>query len=144
MLTIRPCFNSCVLHSVNKVQDDIEATIGALIRKSVYKKKQDEGRVQDQKNAFESLRRRHLGGATLPNSILDKAVLLTGETSVNESRRNTIEPRGPKVRKDRVARHCQVCFIADLDKNVGIEERGCNDQGPICGSQPNVRLQPVH
>ena len=79
----------------------MKATINGLIRKKAYNGKEDSGKLQEQQKAYDALRTRYMGGSTIPNGILDEAVLLTGATSVTSARKKAIQPRGSEVRHTR-------------------------------------------
>ncbi|KAK3812881.1 MAG: hypothetical protein J3Q66DRAFT_371462 [Benniella sp.] len=86
---------------IEKIREDVKVTIDRLIRKKAYKEKKDNGKLQEQQVAYEALRTRYMGGSTIPNGILDKAVLLTGATSVTAARKLTLQPQKSKVRHTR-------------------------------------------
>ncbi|KAF9346914.1 hypothetical protein BGX34_003525, partial [Mortierella sp. NVP85] len=86
---------------IDKIHEDVKVKIDGLIRKKAYKDKDDSGKLQEQQRAYEALRTRYMSGSTIPNGIMDKAVLLTGETSVTKARKGAMQPRESKVRHDR-------------------------------------------
>lgn len=86
-----------MVHSLNKIRDDVGPIIEKIVGSRTYKRKDHDGKVQEQLKAAQTLRDRYMNGVTLPNGILDKAVRFLGE-NVTAARKLAIEPKDPKVR----------------------------------------------
>lgn len=58
--------NVILTPSVDKLRENVQASVKALLKKGSYKKKPDDARLQEQEQVYRALRARFLSGTTLP------------------------------------------------------------------------------